>query len=195
MSVKDKLGGSRSSQGERAFRLWCRPDAYEERRKDRLYRKSLWAQCSSKKVSTKLRESSQEKIVHWKSSTVAGLSQLYIPRMLTHWLASYQVWSWYEHQGGSQCATAGACQSPMPRPHIPSRFFRSWSELYISWLPHPVGQKANGKNGGRGTGQKKDKSSSCCIVFLQEKKNPAFSLIVSPQFFKSLFPYTVVDVW
>lgn len=88
MSVKDKLEGSRRSQGERAFRLWCRPDACEERREDRLCRKSLWPQHSSKKVSTKLRESSLEKIVHWKSSTVAGISQLCIPRMLTHCLGS-----------------------------------------------------------------------------------------------------------
>lgn len=70
MSVKDKPEGSRSSQAERAFRLWCRPDACEERRKDRLCRKSLWPQHSSEKVSTKLRESAQErlsigKVVQW----------------------------------------------------------------------------------------------------------------------------------
>lgn len=158
-------------------------------------RKSLWTQHCSKKVSAKLREHSQGKTYPLgKYYSVQGCPSPKSP--------SCSLIGWEQPRGSMvliwtprwvpRCSSWSLVSQLCP--HHLNRFFRRWSALRTLWLPPPVGQKVNGENGGRGAGQKEDKSSRHYTVFLQEGKNPAFSSIFSPQFFESLHSYTVVDV-
>lgn len=150
------------------MQAWC---LWKERGKDGLARKSLWPQPSSKTVSAKLRETSSE------NNCLLGKyyggqecpSSRCPPCSLTGWeqpgSSVVLIWAprWIP-----RCSSWGLASHLCP--HRPSRIFRRQFEL-----PHPVGQKSNWENGGRGAGQEKDKNSG-----FQEGKNPAFSLLSQP---------------
>lgn len=164
MQVNPKLEESSS--------LWCRPNVTKGERERRISRKSFWTPHSSKKIFPKLREHFQEK--DYPLERYYSLQGCPSPRS-----PSCSLIDWEQPKGSMvliwtpRWAPRGSSWSLVCYlyPHHLSRFFRRWSALWTLWLPLPVCQKANGENGGRDPEQKKDKSSRCYPIFLQERKN------------------------
>lgn len=181
MPIKDKLKGSRSGWGDPSG---CNTGliSVKEEREGWTISKSLRPLHSSESLHQANREFPRLSLE--KSYIQAGLSQLQIPIMLSHWLQT----AWRKHGLGINTMVDPNVQQLEPVSQLCGLFRQS--ELYTLWLPHPDDK------GNRGIEEemlcRKRIKQQLLSQISHKGKNLMFSL--SPQFFESVCPYSVIGI-